>query len=64
MHTLWNGLFAVTPADTDAVDEIALLGLVAQTASLVGARRTGCTVNDIELAIFPASAVTKKSAGE
>ena len=38
--TLWDGLFAVTPPDTDTVDEVALLGFVAEATGLVGAGRT------------------------
>jgi hypothetical protein len=53
--TLRNGLFAVTPANTDSVDEIALLGLVSQTTSLVRTRRAGCTVYNVQLTVFPAS---------
>lgn len=48
--TLGNWLLASTTADTDAVDNVALLGLVTQTASLVGARWAGRAVNDIQLA--------------
>lgn len=55
-RTLGDGLFAVTTADTDTVDNISLLGLVTQTASLVGARWAGSTVNHVELAVFPAPA--------
>ena len=36
-RTLGDVFLAVAPADADAVDDIALLGLVAKTASLVGA---------------------------
>lgn len=48
--TLRDGLLAATAADTDAVDDIALLGLVAETAGLVGARRAGSAVDDVQLA--------------
>jgi hypothetical protein len=37
--TFGNMLFAVTPPDTNAVDNIALLGLVTQSTSLVGTGR-------------------------
>jgi hypothetical protein len=53
-HTLRDGLFAVTPAHTNAVDDIALLGLVTESASLVGTRRTRCTVDHIKLSVLPA----------
>lgn len=47
--TLGHGSLATTTSDADAVDDIALLGLVAETAGLVGARRAGSAVNDIQL---------------
>lgn len=53
--TLGDVFLAVTPADTDTVDNVALLGLVAETTSLVGARGTGSTVDDIQLAVLPAA---------
>jgi hypothetical protein len=52
--TLSDRLFAVTAAHTDTVDDIALLGLVAKAASLVGARRAGCAVDNVQLTILPA----------
>lgn len=48
--TLGHWLLASTTANTDAVDDIALLGLVTQTAGLVWSRWAGCAVNDIQLA--------------
>lgn len=48
--TLGSGLLAATAADTDAVDNVALLGLVAETAGLVGARGAAGTVDDVQLA--------------
>lgn len=53
--TLGGGLFAVTATDTDTVDDVALLGLVPEAASLVGARGAGGTVDDRELAELPAA---------
>ena len=53
-RTLGDGLLAVTTADANAVDNVALLGLVAKTAGLVGAGRAGCTVDDVQLAVLPA----------
>ena len=47
--TLGDGLLAVTAADTDTVDNVALLGLVPKTAGLVGAGGTGGTVDDVQL---------------
>ena len=54
MRTLGDMLLAVTAADTDAVDNVALLGLVAKTAGLVGAGRARGAVDDVELAVLPA----------
>lgn len=48
--TLGDGLLAATAADTDAVDNVALLGLVTQAAGLVGARGARSAVNDVQLA--------------
>jgi hypothetical protein len=47
--TLGGGSLTVTATDADTVDNIALLGLVAETTSLVRARGAGSTVNDIQL---------------
>ena len=52
-RTLGDWLLAVTTADTDAVDNIALLGLVSEAASLVRARGAGCTVDDVQLTVLP-----------
>lgn len=50
--TLANGLLAATTADTHAVDDIALLGLVTETAGLVRAGRARSTVDDVQLAVL------------
>lgn len=47
--TLASRLLAATTADTDAVDDVALLGLVAKAAGLVGAGGTAGTVDDVQL---------------
>lgn len=47
--TLGDGLLATTTADTHAVDDIALLGLVSEAAGLVGARGTAGPVDDVQL---------------
>jgi hypothetical protein len=47
--TLGGGSLTVTAANTDTVDDITLLGLVAETTSLVRAGGAGSTVNDIQL---------------
>ena len=48
--TLADGAFAATAANADAVDNEALLGLVAKATSLVGARGARSTVNNRQLA--------------
>ncbi len=48
--TLRHRPLAPAAPDADAVDDIALLGFVAQAASLVGARRPRGAVDHIELA--------------
>lgn len=40
---------ASSTTDTDAVDDITLLGLVAQTAGLIWARWTGSAMDDVQL---------------
>lgn len=47
--TLGNRALATTAADTDTVDNVALLGLVAEAAGLVGAGGTRSTVNGVQL---------------
>lgn len=47
--TLGNRALAATAADTDAVDDVALLGLVAETTSLVGAGGARSTVDGVQL---------------
>lgn len=47
--TLGRRLLVATAADANSVNDIALLGLVSETAGLVGARRTRCAVDDLEL---------------
>lgn len=47
--TLRSGLLAATAADADAVDNVALLGLVSEAAGLVGARGARGAVADVQL---------------
>lgn len=47
---------AVATANSNAVDDETLLGLVAQPASFIWARRSGCTVDHVKLAILPTPA--------
>ena len=54
-RTLGHRLFAVTSPDTHAVDNITLLGLVAQTTRFVWTGWTGCPVDNVQLTVLPAS---------
>ena len=47
--TLGNGLLAATTTNADAVDDIALLGLVSEAAGLVGTAGTRSPVDDVQL---------------
>jgi hypothetical protein len=51
--TLGDGLLSVSSSDSDSVDDVALLGLVTQSSSLVGSGRSGCSVDDGELSVLP-----------
>ena len=50
--TLGSRALATTTSDADSVDDIALLGLVTQTTSLVGTRRTRGAVDDVQLTVL------------
>lgn len=52
--TLGDGLLAVAAADTDAVDNVALLSLVSEAAGLVGARWARSAMDDVQLTELPA----------
>lgn len=63
--TLGHGLLAVTTTNADTVDNVALLGLVTKTVRLVKTRRSRGAVDDVQLAVLPASIMIKKdSRGE
>lgn len=47
--TLGGWPLASSTSDTDTVDNVTLLGLVAETAGLIGARGAGSTVDNVEL---------------
>lgn len=47
--TLWHRSLAASTADSGAVDNIALLGLVTQAAGLVGARWARSAVDNVQL---------------
>jgi hypothetical protein len=51
--TLGGGSLTVTTTNADTVDDITLLGLVAETTSLIRAGGAGSTVNDIQLSKNP-----------
>jgi hypothetical protein len=46
---LWNGSLATTTADTNAINYVTLLGLIAEAASFVRTRWPGRAVNDVQL---------------
>jgi len=58
---LWHWALATSTADTDTVDNIALLGLVTQTACLIRTRWAGSTVDDVQLSKLPASNTEKEA---
>ena len=60
-RTLGDGLLAVTTADADAVDNVALLGLVAKTARLVRTGGAGRAVDHVKLTVLPATESHKHS---
>lgn len=58
--TLVVGSLAATAADGDSVHNIALLGLVTQTVSLVGTSRASHALDLVALAVLPGSEKHKK----
>jgi hypothetical protein len=62
-NTLRNGSLSATTTNADTVDNVSLLGLVAQSSSLVGAGGVAGTVDGGELSVFPASHSQQKSEG-
>ena len=61
--TIGDGLLATSTANTNTVDNVSLLGLVAETAGLIGARRSACAVHRGELAVFPCTNTQNKAKG-
>ena len=55
LHTLRDGLLAVTTTNSNPIDDIALLGFVSKSARLVWTRWTRSSVDNVQLTIFPAS---------
>jgi len=60
-RSLGDRTFSTTSPDADAVDDIALFRFVSKTTGFVGSGWTGCTVNNIELAVFPAAHPEKET---
>lgn len=59
--TLWYWPLATSTADTDTVDDIALLGLVTQPACLIRTRWAGSTVDNVQLSELPAADTEKEA---
>ena len=59
--TLGGRALATTTTDAGTVDNVTLLGLVSQTASLVGAAGAGSAVDDVQLAELYESTLSKCS---
>lgn len=51
---------AATTADSNSVHDVALLGLVTQTVSLIGTSRTSHTLDLVSLAVLPSSVKKRK----
>ena len=52
-NTLGDGSLAATSSDSDSVDHVTLLGLVAELSGLIGAAGSVALVNDGELSVLP-----------
>ena len=52
-NTLGDGSLTATTSNSNSVDNVALLGLIAQLSGLVGAARSVDLVNDGELSVLP-----------
>ncbi len=59
--TLGNGAFAATAANAHAEDNVALLGLVAEAAGLVGAGGAAGAVDAGQLPVFPSANTEEKA---
>jgi len=59
-NTLRDGSLPASSADSDSVDNVALFGLVTETASLVRSRGTGDAHNAGKLTILPTSYTLQK----
>jgi len=59
--TLGVGALAATTSQADAVDDVALLGLVSESSGLIRARRSGRTVDGRKLSVLPAANTQQKA---
>ena len=59
--TLGNWTFSTASSNADTVNDEPLFGFVAETTCFVGTGGTGCTMDDVELAVFPASYAEEKT---
>lgn len=59
--SLGHRSLSVSTSHTDTVDDKTLLGLVTETSSLVGTRRTRGTVDHVELTVLPAADAKQES---
>lgn len=59
--TLGHRSLSATSSHSDSVDNVSLLGLVTKLSSLVRSRRSGSSVDSMELSVFPASNSQKES---
>lgn len=59
--TLGHRSLSATSSDSNSEDDETLLGLVAQSSSLVGSGRSGGTVDDVALPVLPASDTVKET---
>lgn len=53
--TLWHRSLSATSSDSNTEDHESLLGLVTQSSGLVWSRRSGGSVDDVLLSVFPTS---------
>jgi len=53
--TLSDGLLSASSSDSDSVDDVTLLGLIAESSGLIGSGRSRASVDSGELSVFPGS---------
>jgi hypothetical protein len=59
--SLGDRTFSSSSSDSNTINDEALLRFVAETTSFIGSGRTGCSVNDVELTVFPATNAEEKT---